>query len=109
MAIPHATPGQAIDVRPLGHRLAQERTVALFKSRDLEVMRVVLRAGNSLPPHQVPGEIIIQCLEGKIDVTAGGASHLLGEGHLLYLEGNVRHGVAALENASFLVTIALCG
>ena len=70
MALPHASPGQPIDIRPLGDALAGTKTVALFKSRDLEVMRVVLLAGKSLPPHKVPGEITIQCIEGRIDVTA---------------------------------------
>ena len=32
MAIPHAQSGQVIDVRPLGPSLADERTVALFKT-----------------------------------------------------------------------------
>jgi 2-polyprenyl-6-methoxyphenol hydroxylase-like FAD-dependent oxidoreductase len=41
MALSHASPGQALDVRPLGARLATGKTAALFKSRDLEVLRLV--------------------------------------------------------------------
>lgn len=107
MAIEHALPGQAIDVRPLGSNLSTEKTTALFKSTDLEVMRLVLLAGKSLPPHKVPGEITIQCVEGALDVMAEGKSHVLRAGHLLYLSGNVLHGVTALEDASALVTVAL--
>jgi quercetin dioxygenase-like cupin family protein len=107
MAIPHFLPGQAIDVQPLGARLSAEKTVALFKSDDLEVMRLVLRAGKSLPPHKVAGEITIQCVEGSIDVTAEGQSHVLQAGQLLFLLGNVAHGVTALEDSSALVTVAL--
>ena len=107
MAIPHAQPGQAIDVQPLGTRLSGEKTVALFKSGGLEVMRVVLRAGKSLPPHRVPGEITVQCIEGSIDVTAEGQSHVLCAGQLLFLLGNVPHGVTALEDSSALVTVVL--
>lgn len=107
MAIPHAQPGQAVDVGPLGARLAQARTVALFKSVDLEVMRLVLRAGEALPPHRVPGEITVQCIEGALDVTAEGRSHVLQAGQLLYLPGGVTHGVTALQDASALVTVAL--
>ena len=40
--------------------------LALFKTEELEVIRLVLAAGKSLPPHKVPGEITIQCLEGRI-------------------------------------------
>ena len=70
MALPHALPGQVIDVTSLGSRLPQARTTALFKSNDLEVMHLVLKAGKSLPPHKVPGEITIHCLEGAMSVTA---------------------------------------
>jgi quercetin dioxygenase-like cupin family protein len=107
MAIPHATPGEAIDVGPFGSRLSKERTVALFKSEHLEVMRLVLPRGRSLPPHKVPGEITVQCIEGSIDVTAEGASHVLLAGQLLYLSPNVQHAVLALQDSSALVTVAL--
>lgn len=107
MAIPHALPGQVVEVQPLGLRLAHEKTVALFKAQDLEVMRLVLPAGCSLPPHKVPGEITVQCIEGAIDVTAEGQSHVLHAGQMLYLSGGVMHGVTALQDASALVTVAL--
>ena len=107
MAIEHALPGQAIDVRPLGGSLSTEKTTALFKSNDLEVMRLVLLAGKSLPPHKVPGEITIHCIEGALDVTAEGKSHVLRAGQLLYLSAHVLHGFTALEDSSALVTVAL--
>lgn len=107
MAIPHARPGQTVDVQPLGLRLAQEKTVALFKSEDLEVMRLVLLAGKSLPPHKVPGEITVQCIEGSIEVTAANQSHILRAGQLLYLAGGVTHSVTAIQDSSALVTVAL--
>lgn len=107
MAIEHAIPGQVVDVGPLGSRLAEHRSTALFKSTDLEVMRLVLTAGASLPPHKVSGEITIQCIEGSIDVSAGGRSHRLHAGQLLYLSGDAVHGVRAIDDASALVTVAL--
>jgi quercetin dioxygenase-like cupin family protein len=107
MAIEHALPGQAIDVRPFEGDLSTQRTIALFKSADLEVMRLVLLAGKSLPPHKVPGEITVHCIEGSLNVTAEGAGHVLRAGQLLYLSANVVHGVTALEDASALVTVAL--
>ena len=107
MAISHALPGQAVDVRPFGPGLAAQQTHALFKSADLEVMRLVLAAGRSMPPHSVPGEITVQCLEGALVVSAEGRSHALAAGQLLYLAGGVTHAVTALEDASALVTVAL--
>jgi len=84
-----------------------EKTVALFKSAELEVMRLVLAAGKAAPPHKVAGEITIQCIEGRLDVTIAGASHVLEAGQLLFLAGGVVHGVTALQDSSALVTIAL--
>jgi quercetin dioxygenase-like cupin family protein len=107
MAIPHAQSGQVIDLRPLGAALNGERTTALFKTDDLEVMRLVLAAGKSLPPHKVAGEITIQCIEGRIDVALDGASRILDPGQLIYLARDVVHGVLALEDSTVLVTIAL--
>lgn len=107
MALPHATAGQIIDAHPLGASLGDAKTAALFKAQDLEVMRLVLLSGKSLPPHQVPGEITIHCIEGVLDVTAGGQSHVLRAGQLLFLTGGAVHGVTALQDASALVTIAL--
>src|SRR5256885_9314095 len=65
MATPLALTAQAIDVLPFGARLAGARTCALFKSQDMEVIRVVLRASQSLPPHKVPGSVSLHCLEGE--------------------------------------------
>lgn len=107
MAIAHALSGQPTDVLPLGAALAGARTVALFKTDELEVIRLVLPAGKSMPPHKVAGAITVQCIEGRVDITCEDGSHLLAAGQLLYLPGGVPHGVVALEDASVLVTIVL--
>ena len=109
MSLPHARSAQAIDIGPLGARLALDKSVALFKSEQLEVIRLVLRAGRSLPPHQVAGEVTLQCLEGLIDVTLDGSSHLLRAGQLMFLPGRIQHGIVAVEDASALLTIVLRG
>jgi quercetin dioxygenase-like cupin family protein len=107
MSIPHAQSGQAISVAPFNQTLAQQRTVALFKSEQLEVIRLVLFAGKSMPTHKLSGEITLQCLEGRLDVLVEGISTLLQPGQLMFLRGAVPHSVTALEDASALVTIVL--
>jgi quercetin dioxygenase-like cupin family protein len=107
MAIPHIQSAQAVDVTPFGSRLPAEKTVALFKSEELEVIRLVLPAGKAFPAHSVAGEITIQCIEGRLDVTVDGESHLLAAGQLLFLSAKLPHSVVALEDASALVTIVL--
>ncbi len=107
MVIPHAISGEPVDVRPLGAQPAAAKSIALFKSEDLEVMRVVLLAGKAMPAHRLAGEITIQCIEGSLDVTVDGASHVLHAGHLLYLSGRAVHAVTAVEDSSALITVAL--
>lgn len=107
MAISHANPGQPIDIGPLGSELTGARTIALFKSGELEVIRLILPAGKSLPPHKVPGEITIQCIEGKFEVTVDGHAHTLQTGQLLYVPGGIVHSLLGIQDASGLVTIVL--
>ncbi len=109
MAISHARSGESINVQPFGPRLSQERTAALFKSEELEVIRLVLPAGKSMPPHRVAGALTLQCLEGQLSVTTEGASQLLDAGHMLFLPGHALHGVTAVRDASALLTIVLHG
>jgi quercetin dioxygenase-like cupin family protein len=95
-------------VAPFGPALAEQHSVALFKSEQLEVIRLVLAAGKSMPTHKVSGEITIQCLEGSLDIAVNGESTLLAAGQLMFLQGKVPHSVTAREPASALVTIVVC-
>jgi len=107
MAIPHARSGQIVDILPADGTLPSARSFALFKSTQLEVMRVVLPAGKAFPPHRVAGEITVQCLEGRIAFSIDGATQELRAGQLLHLEGGVLHGLVGIDDASALVTIVL--
>ena len=107
MSLPHASSGQLIDVRPLGNQLSSSTSRAILKTAGLELMRMVLQAGKSVQEHQVPGEITIQCLEGRVEVTAHGNSQLLRAGDMMYLQGGVPHALHAPEATSLLVTILL--
>lgn len=107
MAIPHARPGEPIDVKPLGARLPDVQTIALFKSDDVEVIRLVLLAGKSFKDHKTPGEVTIQCIEGRLEVTIEGAKHELSAGQLLFIEAHAHHSLTAHEPSSALVTIVV--
>ena len=107
MSLPHLSSGQTASVLPLGAHLAQTPSSALFKAPHLEVARLVLLEGKRLPPHAVPGPVTIQCLEGEVEVALGGGSQRLRAGDLLYLAGNEKHDVAAVSDASLLLTIVL--
>jgi len=107
MAIPHAAPGQVIDIKPLGESIAEHTTRALFKTRVLEVIHMVLPAKKAIPEHKVAGEITVQCLEGRIMFTALGKSQELRSGQMLYLNGNEPHSLESIEESTVLLTILL--
>lgn len=107
MAIPHAKPGEVIDLRLPGEALANSFTTTLVKTDRLEVIRLNIAAGKDIPVHQVPGEITVQCLEGRVSFEASGTAREMAAGQMLYLAGNEPHSLRGLENASVLVTILL--
>jgi quercetin dioxygenase-like cupin family protein len=107
MAIAHAEPGQLVDVQPLGQQLCESRNVALFKTAELEVMRLVMPAGKTMPSHGVKGEITIHCLEGEVDLVAHGQTRRMKAGQLVWLEGGADHALTAVKNSSLLLTIVL--
>lgn len=107
MAIPHAGPGEVIDLTPLAEQIASTKTHTLFKTSALEAIRLVLPAGKQIAEHKAPGEITVQCLEGRVDFTSGGATHELTAGKLLYLRAAEPHALHALEDSTILVTLSL--
>jgi quercetin dioxygenase-like cupin family protein len=107
MAVPHAKPGEVVDVRPLGPALASAQTKALVRAGQVEVIRLVVPAGKEIEEHKAKGEIIVHCLEGRVAFTAFGKTEDLEAGKLLYLPAGEPHTVKGVEDASLLLTILL--
>jgi quercetin dioxygenase-like cupin family protein len=107
MAIPHAKPGEIVDVRPLKSALAGAETRTLVRAEQVEVIRLIVPAGKEISEHKAKGELIVQCLEGRVAFTAFGKTHILEAGTLLYLPTGEPHAVKGIENASLLLTILL--
>jgi quercetin dioxygenase-like cupin family protein len=107
MAIPHAKPDEVVDVRPLGSALASSQTKTLVRTEQVEVIRLVVPAGKVIEEHKAKGEIIVQCLEGRVAFTAFGKTQNLEAGKLLYLPTDEPHTVKGIEDASLLLTVLL--
>ena len=60
MALHHAQPLDVIDIRPLGAGLRDSVTTSLLKTHALQLMRLVLPAGQGMPEHRVPGSVTVQ-------------------------------------------------
>ncbi len=107
MALSHASPGEVVDVRPLGDAIASSKTSTLISTESMKVIRMVLPAGKEITEHKAPGEIIVQCLEGQIAFTALGKTEQLMAGQMLFLAASEPHSVAAINDSSFLLTILM--
>ncbi len=66
MAIPHAKPGEVVDVRPLGSALASAQTKTLIGAEQVEVIRLAVQAGKEIPEHNARDEVLVHCLEGRV-------------------------------------------
>ena len=106
MSIQHAKPGEVIQL-PLGPALGSSKTTTLAKTAGLELIRLVLPTGKEIPTHKAPGEITVQCLEGRVAFTTEGKTQELTPGRLLYLSAGEPHAVKGIEDSSLLVTILL--
>ncbi len=107
MAQPHAVSGQVVHLSPLADQLPVALTTVILKAEQLELVRIVLAKGKSMPEHRVQGEITVLCLEGRIALHTSQGTRVLGPSDLIHLRGGEPHGLTAEEDATALLTICL--
>jgi quercetin dioxygenase-like cupin family protein len=107
MALQHAASGDKIALARDDGDIAFFTSVALAKTPNMELIRLVLPKERPMPEHWVEGDMTLQCLEGKLEVDAHGRTIALAPGEMLYLDGGVPHSVRAVEDAVALMTILL--
>ncbi|MFI5454927.1 MAG: cupin domain-containing protein [Isosphaerales bacterium] len=71
----------------------------------MEVVRLIVRAGQQVLQHESKGEIIVHCLEGRVAFTALGKTQVLEAGKFLDLPAGEPHALKGIEDASLLLTI----
>jgi quercetin dioxygenase-like cupin family protein len=107
MALVHAQPLDVISVRPLAARIGEARTHSLLKTGRLQLMRLVLAAGQNIPEHQVAGEMTLLCLEGEVLVSTPERQCRLLQGEMLLLPARQAHSLKAQADSSLLATLLL--
>ncbi|AHV92330.1 hypothetical protein [Bordetella holmesii] len=108
MSLHHASPGELINLKPLGAALRDTASQALVRSNQIEVLRLILKAGHSQPSHDIAASAItLHCLEGEVSLTAYGVSQPLSAGTLVLLAAGVPHHLTAITDCAVLVTLCL--
>lgn len=87
--------------------LGDRNAITLVKEGDLRITLTALRADARMDAHHTDGYTSIQVTAGRLRVVTADDAHDLGPGELLVLGQAVVHEVLALEDAAFLLTIAL--
>jgi quercetin dioxygenase-like cupin family protein len=107
VGLSHAQAGQVISIAADESGAESAGTRTLLKTAHVEVIRLVLPQGKTIPAHRAPGEIIVHGLTGRVRFEALGRSLDIEKGQLFYLPAGESHAVTAVEDCSFLLTILL--
>ena len=86
-------------------RPVASQTVFGGHEKTLRQTLVVLAAGGQLAEHESPGDATIHVLEGRVSMFTATDSWEGRRGDLLIVPEE-RHGVDALEDSAFLLTVA---
>lgn len=102
MALHHVRPAEKIHLASVA--VAAAKTSALVKTDAFEAVQLVLRAGDYISGHSVPGYATIHCVEGVVLINLSEEVELVA-GDWLYLDRGQEHSVLAVEDSSLIVTI----
>lgn len=87
---------------------SDKNSITLFKSDTMRIVLIGLRQNAELKPHKANGVISVQVLEGKIEFTTEQKGTILEKGQMIALQENIVHGVKALTESFFLLTLVMC-
>ncbi|GIP33858.1 cupin domain-containing protein [Paenibacillus sp. J2TS4] len=78
------------------------RRKILNAQKGLMMMEVHFEAGAEGYEHSHPHEQMSYCLQGSFEFRIDGRKHIVSAGETIYIPGNARHGVTALEPSALL-------
>ena len=110
-----ATPFASFDLRAAAEELWREqgasghghRQKVLARHGGATVALFVFDRGASLAPHTADGTVVIQCIDGALEVSVDGHPQHLASTNVLVMAPRTLHAVRALERTVMLLTVAL--
>ena len=103
--IPERTPFNYADLTD--YRKGQITSLALVRSKGVNMTILAFDSEQLLPTHQTPGPALIQILDGTAYFTVGNEEVILPQGKSLLIPAGVPHSVIARERFKMLVTSIL--
>ena len=100
----NAHPGDLIDLRPGTDPSGSARARTLLRTHSLELVRLIVRGGEEIPTRTAAGEVVVQCLEGRVALTILGSTREIDAGTLVVVPAGEPHALRAVEDANLLLT-----
>ncbi|WKD61959.1 Cupin domain protein [Corynebacterium ciconiae DSM 44920] len=69
----------------------------LVNNEHLRTVIFSFNAGDTLAEHSSPRAVVVQLIDGRLNVTVAGEPHEMHPGDVIYLAPNERHALEALE------------
>jgi quercetin dioxygenase-like cupin family protein len=88
---------------------ANINAMTLSKEPDIRLVLTTVKLGAVMRQHSVPGTLAVQTLSGRIRLKVADQRTELSAGQVLILERNIPHDIEAIEDSTFLLTIAWPG
>jgi quercetin dioxygenase-like cupin family protein len=110
MATHHAKPGEIVDLTTWAEDLPVEKSKAIAKIAHLELARLVIGGGTEMHSSgycQVPGPIVVHCIDGEIELLMPEGALAIRAGQLVYLLGGTKHSIRGVCDSTVLLTIVL--
>ena len=105
MATHHAKPNEIVDLETWAQDMPTEKTKVIAKTNEMELARLVLKAGKEFREHRVSGPITVHCVKGAVQWTAMEETQSLKAGQMVYLSSNESHSLTATVDSVVLLTI----
>ena len=103
--IPEQSPFNYADL--IDYREGQITSLALLRSKGVNITILAFDDEQLLPTHQTPGPALVQVVDGTAYFTIGNAEADLSQGEALMIPAGVPHSVIARERLKMLVTSIL--
>lgn len=104
MALKHAKSGEIVNLLTSGESTAPI-SQALVCTPEIELMRLILKAGKDVPVQAVAGPITLFCHQGSVRVQVDNNWQTMHDNDLMYLAGGAHHALHAVSDAVVLVTL----
>lgn len=85
---------------------SDRNAMTIYKTNGMRIVLIALHEDAVMEKHTTNGIVSIQLLDGEINLNVNTESFLLKPEQIITLHRNVPHGVAAVKESVFLLTVA---